>query len=156
RRPEGALSGARDFMLDRIDDTLEVLARVPGRLAWQEVKGDAGGAMEAHGGALLALQHLVALRRQVAVGLHIVGHSAGATCRAGVARWRRAERGALDGRPLWAPACTMDVFRQDYLPAIEHGSIRRFSLFALDDATEQHDHCAHVYTKSLLYLVSRR
>ena len=53
-------------------------------------------------------------------------------------RWLRAQGQAIDSCTLWAPACTMDVFRQDYLPAIEDGSIRRFSLFALDDALRLH------------------
>src|SRR5690606_27706725 len=75
RRPEGALSAARDFMLDRIDDTLEVLAHLPGRTAWEQMKGNARGAMQPGGGALLALQHLVALRREVPFQLHVVGHS---------------------------------------------------------------------------------
>lgn len=155
RRSEGALSGARDFLLDRIDDTLEVLARLPGKTAWEQMKGNARGAMQARGGALLALRHLAALRASTPFRLHIVGHSAGAIFQAGVVRWLRAQGQAIDSCTLWAPACTMEAFRQDYLPAIDDGTIARFCLFALDDATEQDDHCAHVYNKSLLYLVSR-
>lgn len=155
RRPEGVLTAAKDFLLDRIDDTLEVLARIPGKLAWEQMKGNARGATQANGGALLALRHLVALRQAMPLRLHIVGHSAGAIFQAGVVRWLAAQGQAIDTCTLWAPACTMEVFRQDYLPAIEDGTIGRFSLFALDDAAEQEDHCARVYNKSLLYLVSR-
>ena len=155
RRPEGALTAARDFLLDRIDDTLELLARIPGKAAWDQMKQNARGAMQPGGGALLALQQLVELRRTLPFKLHIVGHSAGAIFQAGVVRWLHAQGQALDTCTLWAPACTMETFRQDYLPAIEDGTIGRFGLFALDDATEQDDHCARVYNKSLLYLVSR-
>ncbi|HEY8357127.1 MAG TPA: C1 family peptidase [Ramlibacter sp.] len=58
RRPEGALTAARDFLLDRVDDTLEVLARIPGKLAWDQMKQNARGAMQPGGGALLALEQL--------------------------------------------------------------------------------------------------
>jgi hypothetical protein len=48
----------------------------------------------------------------------------------------------------------MKFFKRFYLPAIEKGSIERFSLFTLKDAAEQDDDCANIYHKSLLYLVS--
>ena len=48
----------------------------------------------------------------------------------------------------------MDLFRKMYVPAIESGHIDRFTLFTLTDKAEQDDHCAHIYNKSLLYLVS--
>lgn len=38
RRPEGILDAAKDFMLDRLDDTLEPLARLPGKAMWDEMK----------------------------------------------------------------------------------------------------------------------
>lgn len=155
RRPEGALTSARDFLLDRIDDTLELLARIPGKAAWDQIKQNARGAMEPNGGALFALQQLVELRRTLPFRLHVVGHSAGAIFHAGVVRWLAAQGQGIDTCTLWAPACTMDSFRQDYLPAIDSGAIGRFALFALDDAAERDDHCARVYNKSLLYLVSR-
>ncbi len=42
RRPEGALDAAKDFMLDRLDDALEPLARVlSGKAAWDEMKENA-------------------------------------------------------------------------------------------------------------------
>jgi hypothetical protein len=49
----------------------------------------------------------------------------------------------------------MDLFKQAYVPAIRDGAIGRFAVFALTDKAEQDDHVAHVYHKSLLYLVSR-
>lgn len=155
RRPEGVLGATRDFMLDRIDDTLELLARIPGKAAWDQMKQNAQGAMAPHGGALLALQHLVALRRTMPFRLHVVGHSAGSIFHGGVVRWLAQQGEPIDSCTLWAPACTMELFRRDYLPALQDGTIRRFTLVALDDATEQADHCAHIYNKSLLYLVSR-
>ena len=41
-----------------------------------------------------------------------------------------------------------------YRPLIDAGKIKSFDLYTLDDATERDDHCANIYHKSLLYLVS--
>jgi hypothetical protein len=48
----------------------------------------------------------------------------------------------------------MDFYRQHYLPAITAGLLERFALFTLTDKAERDDHCANIYHKSLLYLVS--
>ena len=55
---------------------------------------------------------------------------------------------------MWAPACTIRVFKDHYLPAIQAGTVRRFNLFTLTDEAEQDDDCGRIYHKSLLYLVS--
>ena len=55
---------------------------------------------------------------------------------------------------LWAAACTTGLFDNTYLPAIQSGQIGKFALFNLKDCPECDDHCAHIYNKSLLYLVS--
>src|SRR5207244_3948976 len=55
---------------------------------------------------------------------------------------------------LWAPACTTDLFRETYYPAINAKDIGRYTQYSLDDQAEQGDNCAHIYNKSLLYLVS--
>ena len=60
----------------------------------------------------------------------------------------------IESCTLWAPACTMALFEQFYLPAIQADKIGRFALFTLTDAAEQDDNCASIYHKSLLYLVS--
>ncbi|WP_310394386.1 hypothetical protein [Hymenobacter sp.] len=50
RRPEGFLDGALDFVLARLDDFLEPVARsVGGRSLWQEMKGNARLATETAG-----------------------------------------------------------------------------------------------------------
>ena len=51
-------------------------------------------------------------------------------------------------------ACTVDFYRQHYLPAMRTGQLQRLSLFTLTDKAERDDHCANIYHKSLLYLVS--
>ena len=171
RRPEGVLGAAKDFLLDRLDDTLEILARtLTGKDSWDEMKENALGATLTGGGALAALDQLAALHKRMPFKLHVVGHSAGSIFHAPLVRLLTAPAGpiasgylegktgygiGLDTCTLWAPACTTELFKQAYLPAVRDGSIGRFALFALDDKTEQDDNVARIYNKSLLYMVSR-
>ncbi|MBZ8139962.1 peptidase C1 [Rubrivivax gelatinosus] len=156
RRPEGALDAAKDFMLDRLDDALEPLARtLGGKTLWDEMKENAtlaargGGAMRRVADALKALS-----ADGKGLEIHLIGHSAGSIV-LGPVVGLLGERGLkIASCTLWAPACSHELFKRDYLPAIQDGSIERFALYVLSDKTEQDDHCAHIYNKSLLYLVS--
>jgi hypothetical protein len=104
------------------------------------------------------------------VELHVVGHSAGGIFHAPLVQYLTG-RGAIGAGPmasskatglglkidsctLWAPACTTQLFKESYLPAINQGQIDRFALFTLTDKAERDDNCANIYHKSLLYLVS--
>ncbi len=171
RRPEGALDATKDFMLDRLDDALEPLARVAsGLLEWSQMKQNAIAATaSATGGARIAARCVDALMKaDPSLDLHMVGHSAGSTFLGPLAQLLTG-KGVIDDGPLkgstgfgrtiasctlWAPACTMDLFHQLYAPAIEADRLRRFSLFTLTDKAERDDDCANIYHKSLLYLVS--
>ncbi|NPC55487.1 C1 family peptidase [Caenimonas soli] len=171
RRPEGVLGAAKDFLLDRLDDTLEILARsLTGKASWDELKENALGATLDGGGALAAMDQLAALFKRMPFKLHVVGHSAGSIFHAPLVRLLTAPAGpiasgylkgktgygiGLDTCTLWAPACTTELFKQAYLPAVRERSIGRFALFALDDKAEQDDNVAKIYNKSLLYMVSR-
>ena len=55
---------------------------------------------------------------------------------------------------LWAPACTVRLFKRTYLKVFEQRQIKNLAVFNLTDDAEKDDHCARVYNKSLLYLVS--
>ncbi len=171
RRPEGLLDAAKDFMLDRLDDLLEPLARtLSGKAAWDEMKENAHCAtISADGGAQFALRQLAAVAKSnPSIEIHVVGHSAGSIFHALLVQLL-ASNGAITTGPLkgktglglkiasctlWAPACTIDLFKQTYLPLVTKGLIERFALFTLTDKAEQDDHCANIYHKSLLYLVS--
>jgi pimeloyl-ACP methyl ester carboxylesterase len=157
RRDEGLLDKAKDFMLDRVDDTLEPLARhLGGKALWDEMKENASRATTTRAGAarltadLLAAQHLQGKIDEI----HLVGHSAGAIFHARLAEYLAGKGVPIASLTLWAPACTIDLFEEVYRPLIDSGAIGRFHLFTLDDATERDDHCANIYHKSLLYLVS--
>ncbi|MBZ0095128.1 MAG: C1 family peptidase [Sulfuricella sp.] len=171
RRPEGILDAAKDFMLDRLDDALEPLARtLGGRTMWSEMKENALFAtLNEKGGARIALGFLDELLAQdPGIEIHIAGHSAGSIFHAHIVQLLTAKgkitSGPLSGMTglgrkietctLWAPACTVDLFKQTYLPALNAKGIKRFALFTLTDQVEQDDNCANIYHKSLLYLVS--
>ncbi|MFT3752579.1 MAG: C1 family peptidase [Paludibacter sp.] len=179
RRPEGALDAAKDFMLDRLDDTLEPIARLAGgKRMWDEMKENALLAtLNQSGGARLVAEQLQQLlQRHPDIELHVAGHSAGSIFMAPLVQLLSSE-GALDRQSLtaetgrdwapatgmgatlksctmWAAACSTGLFDHTYLPAIRAGRIERFTLFNLKDQAEQDDHCAQVYNKSLLYMVS--
>lgn len=171
RKPEGALQAAKDFLLDRADDMLEPLARMlTGKAEWDEMKENALRASSSQGGGALVARELAKLMAAESnVELHIVGHSAGAILMAGLVQILTTRGAVAAGKPLagqkglgldvasctlWAPACTVELFTQTYKPAIDAGRLTRFALFTLTDQAERDDTCAHIYNKSLLYLVS--
>lgn len=170
RRPEGFLDSAKDFMLDRLDDALEPVARLAtGKASWDEMKENALRATSHRdGGARFVAEQLARLVQEQKVELHVVGHSAGSIFHGPLIQYLTSSDLIADGPmarskglgvpvascTLWAPACTIDLFRACYLPAIKSGAVGRFSLFTLTDKAEQDDNCARIYNKSLLYLVS--
>ena len=156
RRPEGALDAAKDFMLDRFDDALEPLARsFTGKVAWDKMKENALAASAGHGAAVRVADHLQALAAATpGLEVHLVAHSAGSILCAPLVQLL-ADRGLkVHTCTLWAPACTVALFEQYYQPALENKQIGRMAAFLLNDEAEQDDHCARIYNKSLLYLVS--
>ncbi len=86
--------------------------------------------------------------------IHVAGHSAGSIFMAPLVSLLGELGVPIKTCTMWAPACTIDLFQATYRPAIDKGQIERFALFTLTDKAEKDDHCAHVYHKSLLYLVS--
>lgn len=157
RRPEGFLDGTKDFLLDRTDDMLEPLARtLTGRLQWKEMKENALMASDQGGAAWQVAQYLADLAKQFpSMEIHVVGHSAGSIFHAPLLQLLTQTRKlSIKTCTLWAPACTVDLFKTNYLPLIQSQQIEKFACFVLNDKTEQDDNCANIYNKSLLYLVS--
>jgi hypothetical protein len=148
----------KDFMEDRVDDALEPLARLlGGKALWDEMKENARLASEAtEGGARLAAKLIAEAyaadpdRTEV----HVAGHSAGSIFHAHLVERLAGEGVPIKTCTMWAPACTVDLFKETYLPLIGGRRIERFALFTLTDRAERDDTCANVYKKSLLYLVS--
>jgi hypothetical protein len=170
RRPEGFLDEAKDFMLDRLDDAIEPLARrLSGRASWKEMKENALLASAPGGAARLIVEHVAALKKRMpGLKIHLVGHSAGAILLAPLVQLLTSSgeiaSGPMQGATgagltvttctLWAPACTTGLFRETYLPAILSSDIESFTQYSLNDQAERDDTCANIYHKSLLYLVS--
>ncbi len=158
RRPEGFLDEAMNFMLDRLDDALEPIARmIGGKNVWDEMKENALCATtNAQGGARIAMDCLdQIIKNDPKVEVHIVGHSAGSIFHAPlIDRFTGHFGHTLTSCTLWAPACTVELFGRFYLPAITSKKIGRFALFTLTDKAEQDDNCCRIYNKSLLYMVS--
>lgn len=158
RRPEGILDSAKDFMLDRLDDALEPIARLlTGKASWDEMKENALMATTTStGGARIVCDELAKLKQDYPeLEIHVVGHSAGSIFHAPLVQYLTSSLDLpIKTCTLWAPACTVDLFRDAYLGAIENNGIGQLALFTLTDKAEQDDDCARIYNKSLLYLVS--
>lgn len=156
RKPEGALDAAKDFMLDRLDDALEPLARtLTGKSAWSEMKHNALSASDKGGAAEQVADLLQALRKSLpALEVHMVGHSAGSILLAPLVGLLGARGIPVKSCTLWAPACRVELFSQHYVPALKDKKIEHMAIFALTDKAEQDDNCGRIYNKSLLYLVS--
>jgi hypothetical protein len=160
RRPEGALDASSDFLLDRLDDALEPLARtLGGKAEWDEMKENALLATRSPtGGARLLAQELAGLAAAQPVELHVAAHSAGSILLAPLARLLASPPPdglglAIRSCTLWAPACSLALFEEYYAPLVGNG-VERFALFTLTEQAEQDDDCVRIYNKSLLHLIS--
>ncbi|MBC7861068.1 MAG: C1 family peptidase, partial [Burkholderiaceae bacterium] len=102
RRREGALDAATDFLLDRLDDAVEPLARTHGgKTMWDEMKENALGASRPGGALRLVLDQLVKLKRTYPeLEIHLVGHSAGAILHAPLVQLMTSERKRLRDGPM--------------------------------------------------------
>jgi alpha-beta hydrolase superfamily lysophospholipase len=105
------------------------------------MKENATRASESDGGLVLVAEQIAWLKSQFpSLEIHLVGHSAGSIVLGGLiarlAGARSKARAAITTCTLWAPACTMDVYRTQYLPALSRGQIGNFGLFTLTDKAE--------------------
>jgi hypothetical protein len=172
RRPEGILDEAKDFLLDRLDDVLEPLARtVGGKVLWDEMKENGELATRSADGACrVVTEEIRRLMDKAATPpkIHLAAHSAGSiffaylidllttkgTIQKGLLKGREGLGCTIETVTLWAPAITAESFKDTYGPALSDGRVKRFALYTLTDKAERDDDCAKIYNKSLLYLVS--
>ena len=164
RARQGTRALTRDLADFTTDPLIEVAARVlQGPRIWGGMKwsaqraSDEEGADGTPGGALYVARKLQAFcaAQGGRVELHAVGHSAGSIFHAHFLPLARA-LGVPSFTTLhfMAPALRVDEFKQRLLPGLREGRIAaHLTLYTMLRDYERADHCAHVYRKSLLYLV---
>lgn len=168
-RPEGSLDDFRGFLFDRLDQSIEIIARLPGKAMWDEMKENALKASSSkNGGMRFLVSKLLRICTKDSVDIHIASHSAGAIILGPFVNMLVARRSAdssfsiragelplsVKTCTLLAPACTIDFFRHNYLSLLKRGSIEDISIYTMSDEAERRDDCLKIYNKSLLYLVS--
>lgn len=127
-----------------------------GKSFWSEMKENAKMASEDKGAIPILIKAIAELlQTEPDIDIHLISHSAGSIIHAHMVEYIQ---DSADGIPIksctmWAPACTVDQFKQSYLPALRKDQIKHLNLFTLTDHAEQKDN-AFIYPKSLLYLVA--
>jgi hypothetical protein len=157
-----AARGVRDVFDFTTDPVIEAGARLfGGVLIWGGMKFSAQAASDSQGGAFFAAQglHRLLQRFPGRLELHAVGHSAGAIFHAYFVPMAARVTGQPFRRAYFmAPAIRVDTFKEQLRPALlpENGAapaLQELVMFTMHKDAERADHCAHVYRKSLLYLI---
>lgn len=167
RRASQGPEGRRDVFDFTLDPVIELSARaLRGPDIWAGMKSNAEHAVDPPGAAdgdvgaaWYVAQRLAAFCKgqEGKIALHAVGHSAGSIFHAHFLAAAR-EHGVppFESAHFYAPAIRVDTFKRLLGGHIGPGkAVNRLTLFTLNRYLERKDHCAHVYHKSLLYLVSR-
>lgn len=154
RSPAEARAGRIAHWKDR---WIERLSRRAGTAIWSEMKNGAIKAFLAKGAGMRSLLSLFEAASDQEI--HLIGHSTGAVFFAHAldALKVKGTRTEFSTCSLYAPACTVDLYKEVYRPIIgkQRGTrIADMALYNLTDELEQDDHVVKIYGKSLLYLVS--
>jgi hypothetical protein len=127
-------------------------------MIWRGMKAAAEDANKKGGGARFAAEHLKKFcnKHKNHIELHAAGHSAGSifhshflpACKSvGLPRFRTLQ--------FLAPAVRNDLFLESFTPLLgEDKYIDDLTVYTMRRNLERDDHCAQIYRKSLLYLVS--
>lgn len=148
---------------DWTDRIIERATRRPGRALWREMKSDAARAFTNRNSpgtqTLAAFLAAFAGARAIPKKIHLVGHSTGGILHAHLIEALAAQKTKLRlaSVSLLAPAATIDLFNNAYLPSLGTGpfGVDAMHVYNLTDEVEQNDNVGLVYRKSLLYMVSR-
>lgn len=150
--------GARDIFDWTTDPVVEEAARaLQAERLWGGMKSSAALASSTGGGARYVAERLrdFMAANGDGVELHAVGHSAGSIFHGHFLPACRAVDVTFQSLQLLAPAITCDNFKH-YLQAMSVDGAKppNTTMFTMNRTVERADHCANVYRKSLLYLVS--
>jgi hypothetical protein len=155
RAPAGG--GVLQVLRERLDSSFEWSARQFGvKAIWEDMKSRAELASRKQGTLALAAHCISEARANLKV--HLIGHSAGAILHGHFVGALARLRAPVESCHLWAPACTVEFATQTFGAAIAGGILPAEQLFieVLSDANERgHDTVPGLYSKSLLYLISR-
>ncbi len=164
RARQGTRAVTRDLADFTTDPLIEITARalqgprIWGGMKWSAQRAaDKGASPPEEGGAHYVARRLKAFcdKHGERVELHAAGHSAGSIFHSHflpVAQSLGVP--ALRTLHFLAPALRVDAFRQRLLPGLRNGSLAaHLTVYTMQRDFERADHCAHVYRKSLLYLV---
>ena len=147
---------------DFVDRLIEKAARPVGRAIWREMKQGASSPFKPkNAGSQTINAFLNAITKfNAKKKIHIVGHSTGAILLAALLKMliRKKEPPVIHTCALMAPACTIELFNDVYIPCLRGKStsleIKKLVIYNLDDNLESCDKVTPFYNKSLLYLVS--
>jgi hypothetical protein len=156
----------RMYEMSAVENVVDEMVEEAAKLfpePWTQMKLRGEQVFADHGGGWKFFKLLLKrLRKEnMQVELHLVGHSAGSIVLATLLQQLLA--GQAKAYPyvkiatctLYAPACTINLFEETYVRAIDKFLLRRFFLFTLSDELEKEDSSVPLYNKSILYLVSR-
>jgi len=145
---------------DWTDRFVEGLVRRPGTLLWEEMKQDAYDAFSGDGAGKDALGRFMSHIKESSrrINFHLVGHSTGAIAIAHLLQTMRRSNIHISSCSLMAPACTIDLYHDSYLPVLQEKTkikLTEMAIYNLRNELEEGDNVAKVYRKSLLYLISK-
>jgi hypothetical protein len=158
-----SLAAPRQSLGDALDSLTQAIVRNSKvQDLWGQMKENARLAAESENGGTRITCQLIAklIEEDPSVEIHLVSHSAGSILQGYFLDYLSGDTQegklgvSLETCSHWAPACTIEFFKEKYLPLIDKGVIKKYSIYTLHDNDELNDR-ALVYNKSLLYLVSR-
>lgn len=147
-----------DRFTEKTDRLLEPALRGPGTALWEQMKLNAARASKPAGGVRALVGHLARLKSEhPGLEVHLIGHSAGSIVIGEMLPLFAAAGLTVKTLRLFAPACTIELALDNYLPAVKAGVLdpKHWHIHNLADAIERNDSVIGAYRKSLLYLVSR-
>jgi papain like protease len=158
--PERVEGWLMDKLADIKDRAFEVFAREGGvKAIWENMKSRAAGASTPGGGLMTAAMCLRSIGDALNKNpeIHLLGHSAGAIMHGNFLAALQAQALTAASVHLWAPACTVGFANATYGQAFAANVADPASTFVsiLSNDNERSDPCVPLYSKSLLYLVSR-
>ena len=97
------------------------------------------------GGATIVAQYIAKLvKADPSIEVHMAGHSAGSIFHGGLVPLLVQQGVTIQTCTLWAPACTVDLFNSNYVPALKDNTIKRFAMFTLNDHAERDENREHL------------